>query len=219
MTDHEVRARIAQIGIIPAIRVSSAEDALFAATTVFDGGINVVEITTTVPCAVDVIAQLKRTTPEFLVGAGTVLDLETARACLDAGADFLTSPGLDPDLVQLGTDSKVLVIPGALTPSEVAFARKAGTLLIKIFPCSLVGGPAYIKALKAPFPNVAFIASGGVKQQNTADFIRAGACALGIGEDLVPHEAVTKRNVTWIHELTGRFIGMVTEARKRSSAH
>jgi len=217
MTDHEVRARIEQIGIIPAIRVSSAEDALFAATTVFQGGIKVVEITTTVPDAVEVIARLKRATPHFIVGAGTILDMETARACLDAGADFLTSPSLDPDIVQLGAENKVLVIPGAMTPSEVAFARKAGALLIKIFPCSLVGGPAYIKALRAPFPNVAFIASGGVKQQNAGDFIRAGASALGIGEHLVPHEAVSKRNVTWIHELTGRFIGMVTEARKNSA--
>jgi 2-dehydro-3-deoxyphosphogluconate aldolase / (4S)-4-hydroxy-2-oxoglutarate aldolase len=218
MTDHEVRARIEQIGIIPAIRMPSAEDAIFAATTVFHGGIKVVEITTTVPGAIDVIAQLKRTTPGFVVGAGTVLDVETARACLAAGADFLTSPGLDPDIVQLGSESRVLVIPGALTPSEVTLARRAGVTLIKIFPCSLVGGPAYIKALKAPFPNVAFIASGGVKQQNATDFIRAGACALGIGEDLVPHEAVHKRNVTWIHELTRRFIDMVGEARKRTSA-
>ena len=219
MTDHEVRAHIEQIGIIPAIRVSSAEEALFAATTVFHGGIKVVEITTTVPGAADVIAQLKRTTPQFIVGAGTVLDMETALACLEAGADFLTSPGLDPDIVQLGAERKVLVIPGALTPSEVALARKSGVLLIKIFPCSLVGGPAYIKALKAPFPNVSFIASGGVKQQNAGDFIRAGASALGIGEDLVPHQAVHKRDVTWIHELTRRFLGMVGDARKNSSAH
>jgi len=219
MTDHEVRARIEQIGIIPAIRMSSAEEALFAATTVFHGGIQVVEITTTVPGAADVIAQLKRKTPECVVGAGTVLDMETARACLDAGADFLTSPGLDPDIVQLGAESRVLVIPGALTPSEVTVARRAGAPLIKIFPCSLVGGPAYIKALKAPFPHVAFIASGGVNQQNASDFIRSGACALGIGEELVPHQAVHKRDVTWIHELTRRFIGMVAEARRKSSAH
>jgi 2-dehydro-3-deoxyphosphogluconate aldolase / (4S)-4-hydroxy-2-oxoglutarate aldolase len=218
MTDQEVRARIEQIGIIPAIRVSSSEDALFAATTVFHGGIKAVEITTTVPGAADVIAQLKRAAPQFIVGAGTVLDLETARACLAAGADFLTSPGLDPDIVQLGAESKVLVIPGALTPSEVTFARRTGAQLIKIFPCSLVGGPAYIKALKAPFPNVAFIASGGVNQQNASDFIRSGACALGIGEELVPHEAVHRRNATWIHELTRRFIGMVEDARKKSAA-
>jgi 2-dehydro-3-deoxyphosphogluconate aldolase/(4S)-4-hydroxy-2-oxoglutarate aldolase len=219
LTDHEVRARIEQIGIIPAIRMSSADDAMFAATTVFHGGIKVVEITTTVPGAADVIGQLKRENPQCIVGAGTVLDMETARACLKAGADFLTSPGLDPDIVQLGLESKVLVIPGALTPSEVTIARRAGAPLIKIFPCSLVGGPAYIKALKAPFPNVAFIASGGVNQQNASDFIRSGACALGVGEDLVPHEAVRRRNVTWINELTGRFIGMVTEARKRLPAH
>jgi 2-dehydro-3-deoxyphosphogluconate aldolase/(4S)-4-hydroxy-2-oxoglutarate aldolase len=218
MTDQEVRACIEQIGIIPAIRMSSAEDALFAAKTVFNGGIKVAEITTTVPAAADVIAQLKRTTPEFIVGAGTVLDMETARACLEAGADFLTSPGLDPDIVRLGVESGVLVIPGALTPSEVTLARKAGAPLIKIFPCSLVGGAAYIKALKAPFPNVAFIASGGVNQLNTSDFIRSGACALGIGEELVPHEAVHRRDVTWIHELTRRFIGMVGQARKKSAA-
>lgn len=216
MTNQEVHARIEQIGIIPAIRMPSAEDALFAATTVFDGGIKVVEITTTVPGAVEVIAELKRTAPESVVGAGTILESETARACLEAGADFLTSPGLDPDIVQLGAERGVLVIPGALTPSEVTLARKAGALLIKVFPSSLVGGPAYIKALKAPFPNVAFIASGGVNQQNASDFIRAGAVALGIGEDLVPHEAVHRRNVTWIHELTRRFIGMVGEARRKS---
>ena len=218
LTDHEVRARIEQIGIIPAIRVSSAEEAIFAATTVFHGGIKVVEITTTVPAAADVIAQLKRATPHCIVGAGTVLDMETARACLAAGADFLTSPGPDPDIVQLGAASKVLVIPGALTPSEVTLAWKAGAQLIKIFPCSLVGGPAYIKALKAPFPSVAFIASGGVNQQNTSDFIRSVACALGIGEELVPHQAVQKRDATWIHELTRRFLGMVGEARKKSGA-
>jgi 2-dehydro-3-deoxyphosphogluconate aldolase / (4S)-4-hydroxy-2-oxoglutarate aldolase len=219
MTIQEVRFRIEHIGIIPAIRVSSAEDALFAATTLFHGGIKVVEITTTVPGAAEVIAQLKCTTPEFIAGAGTVLDMETARACLEAGADFLTSPGLDPDIVQLGLERGVLVIPGALTPSEVTLAFKAGAQLIKIFPCSLVGGPAYIKALRAPFPHMAFIASGGVNQKNAADFIRSGASALGIGEDLVPQEAVTKRNATWIHELTRRFIGMVEEARKKSSAH
>ena len=125
MTDQEVRARIEHIGIIPAIRVSSADDALFAATTVFHGGIQVVEVTTTVPGAAEVIRQLKRSTPEFIVGAGTVLDMETARACLEAGADFLTSPGLDPDVVQLGLERRVLVIPGALTPSEVTVALKA----------------------------------------------------------------------------------------------
>jgi 2-dehydro-3-deoxyphosphogluconate aldolase/(4S)-4-hydroxy-2-oxoglutarate aldolase len=213
MTKQEVRARIEEIGIIPAVRVTSAEDALFAAETVFGGGIKVVEMTTTVPGAVDIIAQLKRTTPGLIVGAGTVMDAETARACLDAGADFLTSPGLDIEMVQLADDAKVLIIPGALTPSEITASHKAGADFIKVFPCSLIGGPSYIKALKAPFAQIALIASGGVNQQTAFDFIRAGAAALGIGEELIPPDAVRRRNATWIHELTRRFLGMVKDAR------
>lgn len=216
MTNQEVRAHINEIGIIPAIRVSSAEDALFAAETVFRGGIGVVEVTTTVPGAVEVIAELRRTVPELLVGAGTVMNAATARACLDAGAAFLTSPGLDLEIVQLGEDAGVVVIPGALTPSEITLACKAGADFVKVFPCSLVGGASYIRAVRAPFPQVAFIASGGVTQQTAADFIRAGAAALGIGEDLIPPEAIRRRNATWIHELTRRFVGMVKDARALS---
>ncbi len=213
VTNRDVRARIEEIGIIPAIRVSSSEDALFASRTVFEGGIGVIEITTTVPDAVDVIAELTRTMPESMVGAGTVMDARTASACMDAGAAFLTSPGLDLDIVRLAGDADILMIPGALTPSEITAACKAGVDLIKIFPCSLVGGAAYIKAVKAPFPHASFIASGGVTQQTAGDFIRAGASAVGIGEDLIPPEAVRRRNSTWIHELTRRFVGMVREAR------
>jgi 2-dehydro-3-deoxyphosphogluconate aldolase/(4S)-4-hydroxy-2-oxoglutarate aldolase len=160
-----------------------------------------------------VIEELSRTRPELVVGAGTVLDMETAQACLDAGAVFLTSPGLDLEIVGLGAAKSVLVIPGALTPSEVTAARKAGVDFIKIFPCSLVGGAAYIKALKGPFPHMAFMASGGVNQKTAGDFIRSGASVLGIGEDLIPHEAVQRKDVTWIHELTRRFLGMVHAAR------
>lgn len=213
VTNQEVRAHIEEIGIIPAVRVSSAEDALFASRTVFEGGIGVVEITTTVPDAVDVIAELTRTMPELMVGAGTVIDARTARACMDAGAAFLTSPGLDLDIVQLAGDAGILMIPGALTPSEITAACKAGVDFIKIFPCSLVGGANYIRAVKAPFPHASFIASGGVTQQTTGDFIRAGASAVGIGEDLIPPEAIRRRNSTWIHELTRRFVGMVKDAR------
>jgi len=215
MTKQDVRARIEEIGIIPAVRASSVEETLFAAASLLKGGINVVEITTTMSGAVETIAELTRTMPELIVGADAVLDVETAGACLDAGARFLTSPGLDLDIVNLGGRHNVLVIPGALTPSEVAAACRAGTDFIKVFPCSQVGGASYIKALKGPFPHVAFIASGGVTQQTVADFIRAGASALGIGEHLVPREAVHRRNATWILELTRRFIGMVKEARTR----
>lgn len=213
MTNQEVRAQIEAIGIIPAVRVNSAEDALFAAQTVHDAGIGVVEMTTTVPDAVAVIRELTRNSPDLLVGAGTVMDLQTARECLDAGAAFLTSPGLDLEIVQMAEEADVLIVPGALTPSEITAALKAGASFIKVFPCSLIGGPSYIKALRAPFQRASLIASGGVNQQTAFDFIRAGASALGIGEDLIPPEAVKRRNATWIRELARRYLGMVKDAR------
>jgi 2-dehydro-3-deoxyphosphogluconate aldolase/(4S)-4-hydroxy-2-oxoglutarate aldolase len=213
MTSAGVRARIEEIGIIPAVRVASAEDAVFAAQSVFHGGIGVVELTMTIPGAFDVIAELARTSPELIVGAGTVLEPDTARRCLDAGAAFLTSPALDLRIVEFGAKHNVLVIPGALTPTEVSSASTAGAGLIKIFPCAPLGGPSYIKALKAPFPNVALIASGGVNQKTASDFIRAGAVALGIGENLIPPDAVHEKKDKWIHELCSRFLGVIKDAR------
>jgi 2-dehydro-3-deoxyphosphogluconate aldolase / (4S)-4-hydroxy-2-oxoglutarate aldolase len=209
----EVCARIREIGILPAIRVPSAEDALFAAGEMLKWGIPVVELTTTVPGAIGVIKELARTSPELLVGAGTVLNIETARACVDAGAAFITSPGMDPKIVDFTVRQNVAAIPGALTPTEIMMARDAGADLIKIFPCSQVGGPSYIKALKAPFPHVPFIASGGVDQVTASEFIRAGACALGIRGKLIPPEAVERRDENWIHELAGRFLGIVQRTR------
>src|SRR5580658_1238418 len=209
----EVCARIKEIGILPAIRVSSAEDALFAAGEMLKSGISVVELTMTVPGAIGVISELARTSPELIVGAGTVLDIETARACVDAGAAFITSPGMDPKTVEFVVRHNVAAIPGALTPTEVMMAHDAGADLIKIFPCAQVGGPSYIKALKAPFPHVPFIASGGVTQMTASDFIRSGACALGIRGKLIPPEAIERRDHNWIHELAGRFLGIVQRAR------
>jgi 2-dehydro-3-deoxyphosphogluconate aldolase/(4S)-4-hydroxy-2-oxoglutarate aldolase len=209
----EVCARIREIGILPAIRVPSAEDALFAAGQMLKWGIPVVELTMTVPGALGVIKELARTSPQLIVGAGTVLDAETARKCVDAGAAFISSPGLDPQTVAFVVRHGVAAIPGALTPSEVMMAREAGADLVKIFPCANVGGPSYIKALKAPFPNVAFVASGGVDQVTASDFIRAGACALGIREKLIPPEAIERRDENWIHELTGRFLNIVERTR------
>ncbi len=213
MTKLEMLADIEEIGIIPAVRASSASDALFASEAVFTGGIPVVEITMTIPGAVGVISQLVRSCPRVIVGAGTVLDLDTARVCLDAGVGFLTSTGLDPELVQFANQQDILMIPGALTPTEVVMAGRAGAALIKIFPCSSVGGPSYMKALRGPFPDAGLIASGGVTQQTAANYIRAGADVLGIGRDLIPPEAVSARNSDWVHELARRFIGMVKQAR------
>src|ERR1022692_2541589 len=209
----EVCSRIRQIGILPALRVPSAEDALFAAGEMLKWGISVVELTMTVPGAIGVITELSRTHPQLIVGAGTVLDIETARACVDAGAAFVTSPGLDPKIVEFTAQQNVAAIPGALTPTEVMRAHNAGADLIKIFPCAAVGGPGYIKALKAPFPHVPFIASGGVNQTTATGYIRAGAAALGIRGELIPPEAVHRRDQNWIHELAGRFLAIVQRAR------
>jgi 2-dehydro-3-deoxyphosphogluconate aldolase/(4S)-4-hydroxy-2-oxoglutarate aldolase len=209
----EVCARIKEIGILPAIRVPSAEDAMFAAGQMFKWGIPAVELTMTVPGALGVIKELARTIPELIVGAGTVLDAETARKCVDAGVAFISSPGMDPKTVAFAVRHGVAVIPGALTPSEIMMAHDAGADIIKIFPCANVGGPSYIKALRAPFPQVPFLASGGVDQVTANDFIRAGACALGIREKLIPPEAIERRDENWIHELAGRFLGIVQRAR------
>ncbi len=213
MTREEVCARIQQTGIIPAIRVHTAKDAIFAANAVFNGGIMVAELTMTVPDAIETIAELMRVNPDAAVGAGTVLDVETAKRCIDAGASFLTSTGLDLDIVEFAEKNRVTVIPGALTPTEIMVAMKAGVDFIKVFPCAQVGGPSYIKAMKAPFPGARLIASGGVNQQTAGDFIHAGACALGIGEDLIPHEAIASQDLDWIRELSRRFQNIVKRAR------
>jgi len=214
----EVCARIKEIGILPAIRVPSAADALFAAGEMFKWGIPIVELTTTVPGAIGVITELARATPQLIVGAGTVLDIETARSCIDAGAAFVTSPGMDTKIVEFTVKHNVAAIPGALTPTEVMRAHNAGADLVKIFPCASVGGPSYIKALKAPFPHVPFIASGGVDQATASGYIRAGAVALGIRGQLIPPEAVERRDQNWIHELAGRFLGIVQRARTEFAA-
>jgi len=213
LTREEVRTRIHDIGIIPAVRVYSAEDALFAAESVCAAGIPIVEVTMTVPGAVDVIRELVRQNTGVIVGAGTVLYTETARRCLDAGAAFLTSPGLDLDLVNFALGHDVVVFPGALTPTEIMAAWKAGSDFVKIYPCFANGGPRYIRALKMPFPDVPLIASGGVDQQNAGEFILAGAAALGIGGHLIHRDAIKRRERGWIHELSRRYIQMVSEAR------
>ena len=214
----EICARIEEIGIIPGVRTSSAADARFAAEAVNRAGIPIAEITMTVPEAIEVIAGLTKSIPEMIVGAGTVLDIETAKRCLDAGAKFLTSTGLVLEVVEFAVKNQVAVLPGALTPTEVIMAWKAGADMVKIFPCGHLGGENYIRALKAPLPEVPLIASGGVNQQTALNFILAGAAALGIGGELIPRESVQKRQEDRIHELARRFRKLVKEARSRKSA-
>ena len=215
MTREEVRARIAELGVLPAVRTSSREDAVYAVNEVARGGIPIAELTLTIPGAVDLIAELRGQRPELVIGAGTVLTFEQAVECLEAGAAFVSSPGLDLEIVELAQRRNVAVIPGALTPTEVSMAWKAGVDYIKVFPCAPVGGPTYIKALKAPFPEARLIASGGVTQHNAEEFVLAGAAALGIGRELIPRAAVEHRQTERIHELARRFLSMVHHARSR----
>jgi 2-dehydro-3-deoxyphosphogluconate aldolase / (4S)-4-hydroxy-2-oxoglutarate aldolase len=215
MTKREVLARIEESGVIPSLRLHSAEDALFAAEALADGGIPIVEIPLTVPGATGVIQDLAKRRPDIVAGAGTVFDLEAAERCLDAGAAFLTSPGLDVSVVELGVKRGVAMLPGALTPTEVIMAWKAGGDLVKIFPCAQVGGPSYIKALKAPFPDVPLVASGGVNQQTVAEFFLAGAVAVGIGANLIQPEAIHRREPGWIKQLAQRFLSLVRQGRER----
>jgi 2-dehydro-3-deoxyphosphogluconate aldolase/(4S)-4-hydroxy-2-oxoglutarate aldolase len=215
MNKEAVLSRINEIGIIPGIRTASAEDAHFAADAVASGGIPIVEITMTIPGALDMMAYLAQHLPEVLIGAGTVLDTETARRCLDAGAGFLTGPCLDVAVIELARKKDVAMLAGALTPSEIHDAWRAGADMIKVFPCAQMGGESYIRALKGPFPSIPLIASGGVNQQTAENFILYGAAALGIGSELVPRQAIEKRRAEQIRELARRFMRIVQGARER----
>jgi len=213
MNREDAKARIEEVGIFPGIRVKSADQALYAAETLFHAGIPVVEITMTVPDAVEVIRKLALGFPDLVVGAGTVLDKETAERCLDAGARFLTSTGLVLEVIEAARKANVVSIPGALTPTEVIAAWKAGADFVKIFPTAPVGGNLYIRSLKLPLPQVRLIAAGGVNQQTATGYILAGASAIGVGVELLPNDAVQRRQDHRIRELARRFLGFVAEAR------
>src|ERR1035441_7148820 len=213
MKREEVCALIKKIGILPSVRVTSQDLANFAAETVYAAGIPIVEITLTVPGALEVVKDLARRFPDLAVGAGTVLDEEAARLCIEAGARFLTSPGFVPEVAAYANKVNVVVLPGALTPTEIIAAWKAGSDLVKIFPTGHIGGIQYVRALKVPLPQIPLIATGGVNQVNASDFILAGATAIGVGGELLPKEALHFRQTDRIHELAGRFLGLVRDAR------
>ncbi len=218
MNKADVRRRIEEIGIIPAIRVSTPDDARFVVETIRAAGIPIAEITLTTPNALELIAEFARSHSDIVIGAGTVLDAGNAQRCADAGAMFLTSTGLDVNVVEVAVRESVLVLPGALTPTEIISAWKAGADLVKVFPCSQLGGEHYIHAMKTALPQIALVAAGGVRQHTVANFIHAGAAAVGVGMDLIPQEAVQKRNATWIRELAHRFLALVQHARSADGA-
>ena len=219
MNKQQIRDRILEIGLVPVVRASSAAEALLAAEAVCTGGIPIVEITMTVPGAVEVIRELQRSAlAGVLIGAGTVLDAETARRCVDAGAEFLVSPGLNLPTVEFAAREGKLMLAGALTPTEVMMAWNSGADLVKIFPCGQVGGAKYIKALKGPFPQIPLVPTGGVNLNTAAEFIEAGAAALGVGGELVQGEALKSGKPEAIVENARQFLAVVQQARARMTA-
>jgi 2-dehydro-3-deoxyphosphogluconate aldolase / (4S)-4-hydroxy-2-oxoglutarate aldolase len=214
MTIDEVIRRIDEVGIIPVVRAASVEEATRAVEAICAGGIPVVEITMTVPNAVSVIREVaKQHKDKALVGAGTVVTAEQAESCLRAGAEFLVSPGLSIPMLSVARAAGKLAIPGALTPTELMNAQDQGARLVKIFPCGNVGGPKYLRSLKAPFPKAELIPTGGVNASNAAEFIAAGAFALGVGADLVDAVALREGNLEKISAAAQELVQAVISAR------
>ncbi|PYV60527.1 MAG: 2-dehydro-3-deoxyphosphogluconate aldolase [Acidobacteria bacterium] len=214
MTREEISKRIVEVGIVPIVRATSSAQARRAAEAVCAGGIPIVEVTMTVPGAIELIKELvKSLGAEVLIGAGTVLDAGTAQRCIDTGAEFIVAPGFDSATVQLVKSLGKPMMSGALTPTEVIAAWRAGSDFVKIFPCGTVGGPKYIKALKAPLPQIPMIPTGGVNLNTAAEFIQAGAVALGIGGELVSTAALKAGDMKVITEAAQQFIRIVREAR------
>jgi 2-dehydro-3-deoxyphosphogluconate aldolase/(4S)-4-hydroxy-2-oxoglutarate aldolase len=215
MKTEEVRQHVIDSGLISVLRVSSPSLALEAAQAVCEGGITLLEITMTVPSAVEVIRKLVDSVGKtVIVGAGTVLEAQMARHCLDAGAEFLVSPTFDAELVELANRAGKLVMAGALTPTEVVRAWNAGSDFVKVFPCGNVGGASYIKALKGPLPNIPLVPTGGVTLTTAAAFITAGASALGVGGDLVSESALKAGNHAHITTTARQFVSAVREAQQ-----
>jgi len=214
MTSNDILGRISRTGIVPVVRASSGAEALAVVEAIRAGGIDVIELTMTVPGAVDVIRELsKGCGDQVLVGAGTVLDAETARACMLAGARFVVSPIVDLPTIACCRTYDVPVMPGALTPTEVVRAWQAGAAMVKVFPCHAVGGASYVKALKAPLPQIPLVPTGGVTLENVGDFIHAGAVAVGAGADLADVKKVRTGAVAEVSERARRYVKAIEQAR------
>lgn len=222
MEKSEVLRHIADVGLVPVIRAESKDEAIRVIDAIEAGGIPLLEITMTVPGALSIIEAVRKREKSAVVGAGTVLDAETARACILAGAQFIVSPALDVGTIEMCRRYSVALMAGALTPTEVVNAWSAGADVVKIFPCGAVGGPSYIRALKAPFPQIALMPTGGVSLKTAADFIQAGSFALGVGSDLINAKAMLEEDwstlATSVSAKAREYVKVVQEARAALAA-
>ncbi len=202
-------------GIVAVMRSPDSQQLVEVARALADGGVTVIEVTMSVPGALDVVRQVRHALGDrILLGAGTILDPETARAALLAGAEYLVGPTLNLDVIRLCQRYDKLVMPGAFTPTEILTAWEAGADIVKVFPAECVG-PAFFKALRGPLPQVRVMPTGGVDLNTAADFLRAGACCLGIGSQLIEPRAVAERNFDRIRELAAQYVAVVEKARSR----
>jgi 2-dehydro-3-deoxyphosphogluconate aldolase/(4S)-4-hydroxy-2-oxoglutarate aldolase len=214
MTKNAVLSSLKEIGLVPVLRAESEAQALAIASAIADGGVTVLEITMTVPGAVRVMGRLTKERPDLLIGAGTVLDAETARICMLEGAQFVVSPALNLKTIEMCQRYSIPMLPGALTPTEVVTAWQAGADVIKIFPASALGGAKYLKSLKAPLPQVEMIPTGGVSLATAREFLDAGAFALGVGADLVDTKAMAAGQPEKITASARKYLEIVREFRK-----
>jgi 2-dehydro-3-deoxyphosphogluconate aldolase/(4S)-4-hydroxy-2-oxoglutarate aldolase len=214
MTSQEILAFITGVGIVPVIRTASAESAVLAVEAIYKGGVRAAEITMTVPGAVGALEKVAdRFGDKIMLGAGTVLDPETARICMLAGAQFFVTPALRLSTIEMAKRYSKVICPGALTPTEVLTAWEAGADVVKVFPCGNVGGARYIKALKGPFPQIAMIPTGGVNLETAGDFLKAGACAVAVGGELVDAKAIAEGRYDLIEDRARQYLAAVAKAR------
>jgi len=219
MNKQAILSSIIDIGIVPVVRTTSAENALLSIEAIYSGGIRAAEITMTVPGALRALEKVAdRFGDKIVLGAGTVLDPETARAAMLAGAEFFVTPSLKLSTIEMvGRYSKVMM-PGALTPTEVLTAWEAGADIVKVFPCGNVGGPKYIRALRAPFAHIEMIPTGGVNLETAGEFLKAGACAVAVGAELVDSKSVAERRFDVIEERARQYLAVIAKAREEMKA-
>ena len=211
-----VVATLREVGIIPVIRAGSADAAVAVVEALMEAGLTVAEITMTVPGAMEAIASVaKRFGDNVLVGAGTVTDVKTVRKALDAGAGFIVSPCLVPKVIEAAERADIPVLPGALTPTEVFEAFRQGGDMVKVFPAQNVGGAAYLRALRGPFPEIPLVPTGGVTLENVGEMFKAGAVAVGVGSEMISKDALARRDYAVIGALASRFLEAVSQARAR----
>jgi 2-dehydro-3-deoxyphosphogluconate aldolase/(4S)-4-hydroxy-2-oxoglutarate aldolase len=218
MRKEEVLKSLRQIGLVPVLRAESVDKALALAEAIAAGGVTVLEITMTVPGAIQVMRKLAEQRPDILIGAGTVLDAETARMCILEGAKFVVSPALNLQTIEMCHRYSIAVLPGALTPTEIVTAWQAGADVVKVFPASAMGGAKYLTALKGPLPQVELIPTGGVSLVTAAEFLSAGAFALGVGSDLVDAKAMAAGKPEVITETARKYLAIVKEHRATQKA-